>query len=240
MARIRTIKPEFFLDEDLATLDPLDRLTFAGLFCQADKAGRMEDRPDRLRLQVLPYDEGDFNARLTRLHETRFIIRYEVSGKRYIQIRTFGKHQRPHHTERDSTLPSVNGDLTVREPLRDGELPVGKGKGKGSNTLAHPTDERTRQTTRKTTGTPAGFDVWWNEYPKKVGKIQAIKEWGKLHPDASLHAVLLEALRRQKGTVKAMVEHDRQHILDPERWLKYRRWEDEVAAEPAAPQYPRL
>ncbi len=39
---------------------------------------------------------------------------------------------------------------------------------------------------------------------------------------------MLDAIRKQKATVKAMVEGDRHHILDPERWLKYRRWEDEV------------
>ncbi len=90
-------------------------------------------------------------------------------------------------------------------------------------------------------GLPAGFSTWWTEYPKKVGKIQALKAWGTLNPDEALQGILLDALRRHKATVKAMVEGDRQHILDPERWLKYRRWEDEVGGVvPREAQYPVL
>ena len=39
MARIRTIKPQFFLNEQLAMLGFADRLLFIGLWTQADKAG---------------------------------------------------------------------------------------------------------------------------------------------------------------------------------------------------------
>jgi hypothetical protein len=90
-------------------------------------------------------------------------------------------------------------------------------------------------------GLPAGFTAWWTEYPKKVGKIQTVKAWEALNPDEGLQTVMLDALRQQKRTVKAMLENDRQHILDPERWLRYRRWEDEVPpASPSGVQYPRL
>jgi hypothetical protein len=91
-------------------------------------------------------------------------------------------------------------------------------------------------------GLPPGFAAWWSEYPKKVGKTQAVTEWEKLNPDETLQSVMLDAIRKQKRTVKAMVENDAQHILDPERWLKYRRWEDEVSSGSVGPQaqYPRL
>ncbi len=100
MSRIRTVKPEFFLDEDLAALDPLDRLTFIGLFCQADKAGRMEDRPDRLRLQVLPYDKGNFNARLQRL-----MIHGSLSAMKSIR----------NIASKSARFPSINGPITLNE-----------------------------------------------------------------------------------------------------------------------------
>jgi len=94
---------------------------------------------------------------------------------------------------------------------------------------------------RSSNGRENGFNCWWNEYPKKVGKAQAVREWEKLNPDEALQAVLLEAIRQQKRTVKAMVENEKRYILDPERWLKYRRWEDEAPPEAgAAVQYPKL
>ena len=61
MARIRTIKPEFFHHHRLyrAELDaklPL-RLAFAGLWCAADREGRFEWEPEQLKAAILPYDD---------------------------------------------------------------------------------------------------------------------------------------------------------------------------------------
>ena len=134
MARIRTIKPEFFQDEDLAKLEPLDRIAFEGLWCYADKAGRLEDRPHRLKVQILPYDTVDFDVILDRLSKAKFIIRYKIDSQKYIQIRTFLRHQRPHHTEPESIIPEHNGCETVTQRLssrRKGKEGKGKeGKGK--------------------------------------------------------------------------------------------------------------
>jgi len=49
MARIRSLKPDFFKDEDLAVLPFEARLLFEGLWCYADKEGRLEDRPKYLK-----------------------------------------------------------------------------------------------------------------------------------------------------------------------------------------------
>ena len=131
MSRIRTIKPEYFLDDEIAQLHPLTRILFTGLWCLADKAGRLEDKPLKIKVQILPYDKHDVNAELDVLHDKGFILRYEVEGKKYIQIRTFTKHQRLHHTEKESDIPPYNGEITVKQPLDVGENSVGKeGKGK--------------------------------------------------------------------------------------------------------------
>ena len=131
MSRIRTIKPDFFIDEDVAKLKPLTRILFTGLWCLADKAGRLEDRPQRIKIQILPYDNIDINSALDDLANASFIIRYTIEDQKLIQIRSFNKHQRPHHTEKESELPPYNGEVTVKEPLLAGDAPVGKeGKGK--------------------------------------------------------------------------------------------------------------
>ena len=41
MARIRTIKPEFFTSDDICALSPLARLLYVGLWCEADREGRL-------------------------------------------------------------------------------------------------------------------------------------------------------------------------------------------------------
>lgn len=123
MARKRTVTPEFFTDQDIADLQPLERLLFIGLWCHADKAGRLKDKPRTIKALVLPFDDVDIDAALSLLHDRGFIVRYEVESLAYIQIRTWTKHQNPHHTEKESEIPPCNnGYVTVTAPLSNGAL----------------------------------------------------------------------------------------------------------------------
>ena len=111
MARIRTVKPELFRHEDLYVAEkrtclPL-RLSFIGLFTVADREGRFKWRPNEIKLDVLPFDEGvDFSRVMDALVEHGFIVRYEVDGREYGCIPTFTEHQRINSHEADSTLPA--------------------------------------------------------------------------------------------------------------------------------------
>jgi hypothetical protein len=103
--RIRQVKPELFDDPDLGALPAAVRWLFAGLFTQADRAGRLVDEPRRLKTRLCAYDDTDVDHALAALAAAGFIIRYEVDGKSYIQIRTFTKHQKPHPKEPESNIP---------------------------------------------------------------------------------------------------------------------------------------
>ena len=111
MSRIRYLSPDFFLDDDLCMLPIETRLFFSGLWCFADKAGRLEDKPVRLKAEIFPYDKVDVEKCLCQLNQPKrssglpFIHRYITDNKRLIQIVNWNKHQKPHHTERESTLP---------------------------------------------------------------------------------------------------------------------------------------
>lgn len=116
MARLRTLKPSFFTNDILAEVDPLGRLLFQGLWCIADREGRLEDRPKRIKAEVLPYDTCNVDALLDDLARLGFIVRYAVAEQRYIQVTNFGKHQTPHIKEAASTIPAPDkhGASTVR------------------------------------------------------------------------------------------------------------------------------
>ena len=103
--RTRSLKPGFFTNETLADLGPLTRLLFAGLWCIADRDGRIEDRPKRIKALVLPFDQCDVNSMLDELSAGRFIIRYEADNLHVIQILAFRRHQRPHKDELCYDLP---------------------------------------------------------------------------------------------------------------------------------------
>lgn len=106
MARIRSLKPGFFSNEQLADLSPWHRLCFAGLWTIADREGRLEDRPRRIKAAVFPYDDLDIDGLLNGLSEYGFIIRYVADGVPCIAIPTFERHQRPKSDEHPSALPA--------------------------------------------------------------------------------------------------------------------------------------
>ena len=107
MARARLIKPGFFTNDMLAEVEPLGRLLFAGLWTIADREGRLEDRPKRIKAEVLPFDNADVDALLGQLEQQGFITRYTVAGYKLIQISAFLKHQSPHPREVASRLPAM-------------------------------------------------------------------------------------------------------------------------------------
>lgn len=94
MARIRTLKPEFWQDEKLAPLPAIDRLVFIGLISQADDAGRLVDNPRMLDGLIFPHTDESCRQSLETLNQLGRIIRYKSdSGQKLIQIVGWKKHQ---------------------------------------------------------------------------------------------------------------------------------------------------
>jgi hypothetical protein len=107
MARARNIKPAFFTNEDLAEVVPEARLLFIGLWTLADREGRLEDRPKRIKGEIFPYDNFDCDVLLAALAERNLITRYSVNGCKYLLVNNFVKHQNPHPKEKESELPGL-------------------------------------------------------------------------------------------------------------------------------------
>ena len=120
MKRTRQINPGFFTNDELADITPLGRLLFAGLWVIADREGRLEDRPKKIKAEILPYDNCDVDDLLNQLQTAGFIKRYKVDIPRIdqgntmdtpkadvgiIQVVNFTKYQHPHRNESASTLP---------------------------------------------------------------------------------------------------------------------------------------
>ena len=109
MMRSRTIRPGFFDNFDLGRLSRDARLLFAGLWCIADREGRMLDLPRRIAAEVFPHDsegiEADVTLWLAQLASIDVIQRYEVNGGKYIVINNFTKHQKIHKDEALSRIP---------------------------------------------------------------------------------------------------------------------------------------
>ncbi len=97
MARIRTIKPEFWSDEKLASLPRDCRLFFIGMWNFADDFGVAKGNPALLRSQIFPYDT-DIEITHTKewlagLVEKGMLIPITHNGESYFLIRNFATHQ---------------------------------------------------------------------------------------------------------------------------------------------------
>ena len=122
MARSRLLKPGFFKNEVLSDLEPLDRLLFAGLWTLADREGRLEDRPRRIKNELFPCDDYDVDSGISRLASAEFVERYTSCNIRVLLIVNFSKHQSPHGTEKDSLLPDRDGKIDTNARSKNGYI----------------------------------------------------------------------------------------------------------------------
>lgn len=106
MSRSRNIKPGLWLNEELAEISIPARYLFPALWCLADKEGRLEYRPKKIKIEVYPYDEIDIIPLVAELHGKKFISVYENEGLFYVQINNFTKHQNPHPKEKSNGYPA--------------------------------------------------------------------------------------------------------------------------------------
>lgn len=93
------------------------RLLFVGLWTIADRVGRLEDRPKQIKMEIFPADSVDIDALLNLIAATGMLQRYEVDGKRYLQVTSFAKHQNPHRDEKPSTIPDAQGNYAESVPV---------------------------------------------------------------------------------------------------------------------------
>lgn len=148
MARIRTIKPEFFRSRSLARCSIPARLTFAGLWCEADDHGHGVADPRILKGVLWPLDDeidpAGVAGQLHELAETEHITLYEVDGEPYYEIVHFEAHQSAAYRRGEakyppppaltqlSMIPHDDACKEVQESAEDCKI-VLEGKGREGN-----------------------------------------------------------------------------------------------------------
>lgn len=167
MARIRTIKPDFFRHELLQDLEithpgACPMLVFAGLWGHCDKAGRFLWRPKHLKLDILPFLPFDMASTLAILQQAGLLKKYNVSGLDYGLIPSFVEHQRigGKEAQEPEKFPAPSGEAKVKKRGSTGEA-AGKqpglqeGKGREGNGVIDLNTE--------------GFEAIWAIYPRRNG-----------------------------------------------------------------------
>ena len=135
MARIRSVKPEFWTDEALAECSPIARLLFIGTWTFADDRGNLDRSARQLKAQVFPYDALDCEPLVCELLAQQLLVEYDVSGKKFLHIRNFDKHQRIDR-ESQPRFPLYDDSKTTRPTLdepSESPRPSSLGSGGESN-----------------------------------------------------------------------------------------------------------
>ncbi|MGB0867429.1 MAG: hypothetical protein ACPGSC_13035 [Granulosicoccaceae bacterium] len=179
----------------------------------ADREGRLEDRPKKVKMQVFPADNWDVDPMLSALEREELIVRYVVDSVRYIAIPAWSKHQNPHVKEKESTIPApdshgasrVNTEASPADSLiPDSLIPEEK---KGQVTLT------------------ARFPDFWLAYPKKRKKKTALGIWRNKRLDAKADDLIADVQTRLRSDGQWLAGF----IPDPTTYLNQERWDDELS-----------
>lgn len=191
VSRARNIKPGFFKNDLLAECSALARILFAGLWCEADREGRLEDRPKRIKADVLPYDDCDVDVLLNELASRGFVTRYCSNGVAYLCIPGFCKHQNPHMKESASSIPAPD-----KHSASTVQATNHTGTSHADSLLLIPDSPSPEK--HKHAQQSARFDEFWSAYPVKKGKSEALKTWKRKGLDAIADTILADVRNRME------------------------------------------
>lgn len=127
MARIRTIKPEFWSSEQLIACSRDARLLFIGLWNFSDDFGVHSASYVRLKAEVFPADDlsvSEMKSLIDELINQRLIFEYEAQGQTFWFITGWKSHQKidrpngkyPRPTE-ESVKKFVDHSSLIRDPF---------------------------------------------------------------------------------------------------------------------------
>ena len=244
MARSRNIKPGFFCNEVLAEMDFATRLLFIGLWTEADRDGKLEDRPKKIKMAIFPDDSVDVDSMLNVLHAGDLITRYSVGALKVIKINAWAKHQSPHHTEKKSILPDNhesqvnNAPLTVKKQEHDGGNPPDS-----LNLIPDTLDPDSLNQKHVDSKEPTAanndfiseqFERFWRNYPLKKSKVATARAFkslvkGKKESQVRFYVDMIlnyhiDCVEREKA---GSVEDKGSSALHASTLINQQRWKDD-------------
>jgi hypothetical protein len=255
MARIRTIKPEFFRHEAIQDLEAENQgsyvmLVFAALWGHCDSNGVFEYRPRQLKLDILPFLDFSMQSTLELLVSAGFIKKYKADGKEYGFIKSFKEHQRLTGKEANDGVKFpfieniveeqqvVEGEVAGKQQGNIGEIPDAQEKekekekeGNRKGYMSAPAKAVARPKAKKP-NTTEYFEKFWIAYPKKVARSDAEKAWAKGNCDAMAEIIIADVMVRE---MKHKGWQDKQYIPHASTYLNGQRWTDDIIEQTAKP-----
>lgn len=228
MARIRTIKPDFWDSPATGQASLRARLLFIAMWNWADDFGIGDAHSGRLWNFAFPNDRvdpADIPAVYAEVADLFGVIFYEHEGRPYYYIPSWNKHQKidrrsvqkvPYPDESAPTLfPAIPGPPKPADipPKSQRNQPVGTEElgTEELNNIAQHKVERSR------------FEEFWSVYPRKVGKQKARTKYDTARKRASQDQIIEGAKRLASDPNLPEV----QFIPHAKTWLERDGWDDD-------------
>jgi hypothetical protein len=196
MARIRSIKPEFWTSAQVLECSANARLLFIGLWNFADDAGRHPDSPKQAKAEVYPADDltlDDVAKMLDELERVGLITRYMVDGVGYFKI-TGWKHQRI-----DKPQPAK-----YPEPIQEHSKSIPRTL--PPDKIRYDTNGKDSNGAKSADTYAPDFEQAWSEYPKRAGgnpKRSAMQAWKARLMEGELPQDIIDGVRRYAQYIQA-------------------------------------
>lgn len=156
---------------------------------------------------------------LKELESRELIAFYHHAGRSYLTITNFG--QRLRHTTRKFPDPATSDNIKSAAICGN---PPQVAASCGKPRLEVEVEEKRKEVeTKSSSADDAGFESFWNAYPRKVGKGAAINAWRKAKPPID---AVLSAIRKARQSPDWLKDRGA-FIPHPSTWLNQARWEDE-------------
>lgn len=152
MARIRTIKPEFWVDDVMVELPIEARLLFIGMWNFVDDEGYIEDKPKRIKMQIFPADNILIEDSLSALCDSGRLHAFDSDQGPLLRVANWERHQRINRKSETRftgiTPRNRTSSVITHAHFSEHSLPEGKrkgrekeGKGKEGKKLTHDSQE---------------------------------------------------------------------------------------------------
>jgi hypothetical protein len=224
MARIRSIKPEFWEDEKIGSLPIPCRLFYIGLWNLADDQGVFRANSSILKSRIFPYDENlrvsEISKWLDALVKAQMIIPISYKNESYYIIRTFRDHQKFDPRYPNNLIPKEIADNILNNESGHIDNPVGPQRVPS----VHPPREGEGEEgyiESKDSFDEFSFEAVWAMYEKKGTSKVARSRWDKL-PKTKKQL----ALKHIPLYVQATPE--KKYRKNFEKYLSQEAWNDEI------------
>lgn len=215
MARMRTIKPEFWVDDKIVELSILAKLLYIGLWNFADDDGYMEASPRRIKRQIFPDNDYDVASAIGELLAVGMVQKCSSDQGELLLIVQFKTHQKPQHptVTKYTNIHAISGSPHEDSGALMSPHPVVESSGVESSTAP------------MVRVSESDFERAWSHWPKKVERKKSFDKFRVASKTRGVEPLIADIIRFGDAYTRST---DRQYVPALNVWLGGERWTDEL------------